>query len=290
MICENCGKEHDGSYGSGRFCSSTCARKFSSNSNNKGKSKTGRCKNCGKSITIHSHSSSTNIYCDECRMKLSWHKCRICGTYHCSNEFCKTHNLSSIKSLIKFGLNKNTIGTLDIFNEVERVKTILLNLYIGSELSTIEIAHIFNCKVHTVGDVFKSLGINLRNLSDSTLLAIKHNRKVLPSNTYLYKDEWHKTWDGEVVYLRSSYETDFANELDLKHIHYEVENLKIPYFDTQLKKTRLAIPDFYIPSENTIYEIKSTYTYDPINMADKFAEYRKLGYKCVLVLEHKIIA
>lgn len=30
MICENCGGVHDGSYGSGRFCSETCARSFSS--------------------------------------------------------------------------------------------------------------------------------------------------------------------------------------------------------------------------------------------------------------------
>lgn len=28
-ICENCGKEHDGSYGSGRFCSCRCAKSFS---------------------------------------------------------------------------------------------------------------------------------------------------------------------------------------------------------------------------------------------------------------------
>ena len=28
-ICEYCGKEHDGSYGSGRFCCAKCARKFS---------------------------------------------------------------------------------------------------------------------------------------------------------------------------------------------------------------------------------------------------------------------
>lgn len=32
MICENCGKQHDGSYGSGRFCSSHCARGFSTKS------------------------------------------------------------------------------------------------------------------------------------------------------------------------------------------------------------------------------------------------------------------
>lgn len=30
MICENCNKEHNGSYGSGRFCSCKCARCFSS--------------------------------------------------------------------------------------------------------------------------------------------------------------------------------------------------------------------------------------------------------------------
>lgn len=29
MICENCKINHDGSYGSGRFCSSKCARGFS---------------------------------------------------------------------------------------------------------------------------------------------------------------------------------------------------------------------------------------------------------------------
>jgi len=32
MKCENCNKEHDGSYGSGRFCSSKCARGFSTKS------------------------------------------------------------------------------------------------------------------------------------------------------------------------------------------------------------------------------------------------------------------
>ena len=31
-ICENCGCSHDGSYGSGRFCSSKCARGFSTKS------------------------------------------------------------------------------------------------------------------------------------------------------------------------------------------------------------------------------------------------------------------
>ena len=29
MKCENCGNEHDGSYGSGRFCSDHCRRVYS---------------------------------------------------------------------------------------------------------------------------------------------------------------------------------------------------------------------------------------------------------------------
>lgn len=33
MKCENCGHEHDGSYGSGRFCSQKCARGFSTKEN-----------------------------------------------------------------------------------------------------------------------------------------------------------------------------------------------------------------------------------------------------------------
>lgn len=32
-ICEYCGKEHDGSFGSGRFCCSECSHKYSSNTN-----------------------------------------------------------------------------------------------------------------------------------------------------------------------------------------------------------------------------------------------------------------
>ena len=34
-ICENCKKEHDGNYGSGRFCSCKCARGFSTKSKRK---------------------------------------------------------------------------------------------------------------------------------------------------------------------------------------------------------------------------------------------------------------
>lgn len=34
-----------------------------------------------------------------------------------------------------------------------------------------------------------------------------------PSN-FIYKDKYHTSWDNKTVYLRSSYEFDFAKILD----------------------------------------------------------------------------
>jgi hypothetical protein len=34
-LCENCNNVHDGSYGSGRFCTNKCARCFSTKGNRK---------------------------------------------------------------------------------------------------------------------------------------------------------------------------------------------------------------------------------------------------------------
>lgn len=102
-----------------------------------------------------------------------------------------------------------------------------------------------------------------------------------------YHDEYHKTWDNNIVYLRSSYETEYANILDNEKIHYEVETLKIKYFDTQLNKERIAIPDFYIKDKNLIVEIKSNFTLDIQNMKDKVISYKNNGYDFKLILEHK---
>ena len=89
------------------------------------------------------------------------------------------------------------------------------------------------------------------------------------------------------VFLRSSYEIDYANYLDENKVEYEVESLRIKYYDTQKKEYRCAIPDFYIKSKNEIIEIKSTWTLNVQNMKDKFAEYIRLGYNPKLILEHK---
>lgn len=74
--------------------------------------------------------------------------------------------------------------------------------------------------------------------------------------------------------------------LDEQRIRYNVEDLRIHYFDTQRNEERIAIPDFHLPESNEIVEIKSSWTYDEQNMKDKFAAYRKAGFIPRLILDH----
>lgn len=76
---------------------------------------------------------------------------------------------------------------------------------------------------------------------------------------------------------------------EIKKRDYEVESLVIPYFDSQKEKYRCAIPDFYIPNQNLIVEIKSNWTLNKQNMIDKFESYKQLGYNYKLICEHKEI-
>lgn len=50
---------------------------------------------------------------------------------------------------------------------------------------------------------------------------------------------------------------------------------------------RYAIPDFYLIEQNTIVEIKSTFTLNIQEMKDKQQAYVKLGYQFKLILNNK---
>lgn len=284
MKCEQCGSIITSIYGSGRFCSARCARLFSSNHCNHDEIKISTCKKCGKKVYVKKHDRLVTV-CDECKKK----PCKICGRIDCDSLICKCHNISrTLNSLNKyFGLDISKKGTQEIFNEISRIEEKLNSLYYDDNLSTVEIAKIYNCPTHVITDTFKNYGIPIRSSSNAVSLSYIEGRATPSVIKNQYKSEWHKTWDGREVYLRSSYETDYANYLDSKNIYYEVESLRIKYFDTRLNKYRCAIPDFYIPSDNMIVEIKSSYTIDEQNMKDKFKAYRDLGYSVKLILDHK---
>ena len=95
----------------------------------------------------------------------------------------------------------------------------------------------------------------------------------------------HTTWYGREVFYRSSYELQKCYEYDLLQKHYTLEELRIVYWDSKLLKQRIAIPDFYLKDENLIVEIKSSFTYDSLNMKDKIIEYQRHGYNFCLIVD-----
>ena len=295
FTCENCNKLHDGLYATGRFCSSKCAKSFSSKFT-KDKTKMICCDLCGKETEISIKSKNTGYICETCKSK-NVVKCKICGSLYrkgdkCNNSFCQHHNIQQFKNLIKyFHFNESKLGTKDVENEFNKIRNNLYNLYWNEHMSSTEICKLFN---YTSGaanlqKIFKNI---LYIPSKTSQEAIKenylYNRKDVNVNT-VYNNGWHTTWNNKKIFYRSSYELRFAEELDNKQIDYEVEYLRIIYFDTQKHEYRCAIPDFYIPAENLIVEIKSCWTLDKQNMKDKMKAYKDLGYNTKCICDFKEI-
>ena len=223
--------------------------------------------------------------------------CPICGRKRnnnglCDNDFCKQHNIQHFRSLIKyFGFDKSKLGTIEVENEFNRVRNILYDLYWNKSLSSSELANRFNYKstpTNITQKFFKKyLNIPVKSCKYAVMENYIEGRETISEYKNQYKQQWHITWNGKEVFLRSSYELDYAKELDKQQIDYNVEFKHIKYWDSQKQEYRCAIPDFYIPNTNTIVEIKSDYTLDEQNMKDKKKAYLELGYNFKLICEHK---
>jgi len=301
MICENCGKEHNGIYASGRFCSSFCAHAYVTKFDNSKEQKIAKCINCGKEILVNKRTDIKKCRCQECKKNYASPSkiitCKICGnTYikngngECKNKFCQKHNISQFKTLIKyFGFNEKKLGTCEVENEFNRIRKILYKLYWEENLSSSQIGKKFKYKNshNIVQQIFKYLNIPPRTVKQSVINTYLTNSRETIKVTPGYKDGWHTTWNNKEVYLRSSYELDYAKELDKQKINYDVENLRIKYWDSQKQEYRCAIPDFYIPKENLIIEIKSSWTTNYQELKDKEYEYKNKGYNYKLIFEHQ---
>ena len=222
--------------------------------------------------------------------------CPICGQPNCTSQFCKDHNFQLLISLVKkLNLDPATIGTTKIFSEYERVRNELCDLYWNQGKSTVEISEIYD-GLKDSSSVFytmEKLGIPRRTRSESLINSYLTGRSEIGTNDNLFRDRLksshHITWENTTVFLRSSYEVDYAKQLDSLKIRYSVESLRIGYYDSVLEKDRVAVPDFYLPDTNEIVEIKSDFTLDIQEMLDKFDAYKKLGYIPKLILEHEEI-
>lgn len=120
-----------------------------------------------------------------------------------------------------------------------------------------------------------------------------------PHNNLGPRGEW-LMYKNTVIPYQSSYEFSFLEDLENKNdTEWLKENVKrgppIWYIDRQTNKKRLYISDYII--NNTIYEIKSSYTWNRKNKdtdlenlnRDKLNECLALGYNVVLVLDKKEI-
>ncbi len=223
------------------------------------------------------------------------HYCKVCGTelpfkskkHVCSNE-CKRIN-SVIPTLCKyFTYDPKYLGHADAITEYNRVREMLIDDYWNNNMNGREIAEKYNypsyCNI--TGKLFKHLNINVRSCKETNKLNMLNGNKPISITPTVYKAGWHTTWENREVYLRSSYEFKYAKKLDSEHISYDVECLRIKYYDSQLKEYRCAIPDFYIFDSNTIVEIKSVWTLNIQEMKDKFEAYKQNGYNCILIYEH----
>ena len=290
MICENCGKEHDGTFGSGRFCSRSCANK-------RNHSKEEKEKITRSLLEFYKKHPKDSFHKSEKWLKKQ-NICKFCGQPLSSgdHDICRLHPSKNwYKKLIPFGFDFSKIGTKDFFNEYEKSISLLIWEYEENKLSPKAIYEKYKLSRYfksfeTLLPILKQLGIKTRNIQEALKTAVEEYRVKLPHGSNLYHHGWHTTWMGTEIYYRSSYELDFAKELDKNHIQYDTECLRIKYWDSSLKEYRCAIPDFFLPETNEIIEIKSCYTYIEQEMIDKFKEYKKLGYTPKLILDHKEIS
>lgn len=320
ITCPKCGKIHvetmtkacfeKGKYK--KYCSRTCAnsRGISIKRNEKIKQSLLNCKsiietcvNCGnlfeKSLLAH-NKKLCNICLNKIRYKNSTYfidnknqiRCKFCGSLKQSNEclsICRRKKFIENFLIKSFNFDKTVIGNkIKVLNELNKIQKQLYKDYYVDELSLNEISKKYNFKgFGNITTLFKMFDFKIRDLKTAGFLSYKNGKNGNQESFNRFKSGYHTSWNGQKFFLRSSYEFDFANELDKNKIEYEVETLRIEYFDTQKNRMRIAIPDFYLPVTNEIIEIKSEWTYNKQNIIDKFKEYVSLGYKPKLILEHK---
>lgn len=223
-------------------------------------------------------------------------------TYFCGSkeldkqnyDISRRHSSKWFKKLIPFGFDITSLYTERIVQEHQKVKELLYDEYVNNGLSPKDIYNKYNCQEYfnnseTLLHIFKDWKFPIRSWSAAVVNEWLQGKLKSGKDPIHYQQQWYTTWNGKDVYLHSSFELDYAKELDAQQIDYDVECLRIKYWDTQRNEFRCAIPDFYIPSTNTIVEIKSNYTLDKQNMKDKMKAYLDLGYNFKLICEHQEI-
>jgi len=121
MICEYCLKDHDGSYGSGRFCSNKCTKGFATKNVDYGEEKIANCALCNVQLIVKKNACNIQ-YCTSCKNLKYTHTCEKCGDefksgtkayynkIHCNKCKRKTVRSCNVNSILD--LSSRTVAKL----------------------------------------------------------------------------------------------------------------------------------------------------------------------------------
>src|SRR5579859_5422569 len=114
-----------------------------------------------------------------------------------------------------------------------------------------------------------------RKVSKSIIEGLKSGRITLSPS-------WKRIKYKNII-LRSQWEKVVATFLDKNKLEWEYETLKINYFDSGRKINTITIPDFYLPIQNIVIEVKSNAEYNSQKTKDKSKAIIKKGFRFFLV-------
>lgn len=296
-ICLRCGKEFKPKKAAQKFCSPSCSVSYNNNKRGEisNETKKKQSESLKKYYKEHPKEAKNGFrWINGKKTRIEPKKCPICGSIDCERKGICGHTKKFFENLTYFGFDISYLGTDRVFEEYERVKKILEKEYFDNRLSPSDLKEKYHYQktFENITQLLKTMGIKTRNLSTCQINAMITGKNVLPTSVHDaklgFKQGWHTTWDGKKIFYRSGSELKYAELLDENQVQYEVESLRIEYYDTIKGCKRLAIPDFLLMETNEIVEVKSRITFCKQNMIDKFQKYKELGYKPKLLYEGMI--
>lgn len=245
-ICKNCGKEHDGSYGKGEFCSLSCARSYAGKKTIKhngslGLRKQYTCEFCGEIILGSRELRSHLAICPNRQHTHkgfgNW-KCNICGEIFASRRKLYSHRKQH--------------------DDVHKKQN-----------------HFCECNCQFCGKSFttkegKSVHEKFCSENPNKLICIGHPHtekskkklsEIAKANNF---GGWHtsKSFEYNGIKLDSKYEVEVAKSLDENKITWERPDCFIWHLNEEEHR---YYPDFYLPEYNVYLDPKNDFLIEQIN-------------------------
>lgn len=291
--CLECGKEFKPEYLKQKFCSRSCCASYNNRLrppyNESFRKKISE--SLYKYYKNKPHKNNDYRTLLNKRVRITPKVCPICGKTDCERKGVCYHTKKFFENLTYFGFDMNCLGTEKVFDEYDRVKKVLEEEYFNNHLSPSDLKEKYQYPktFENITHVLKRMGLNTRNHLSCQTNAMLIGKQSLPTSSHDikmgFKQGWHTTWEGKKIFYRSGAELKYAELLDEEKVSYDVESLRIEYYDTEKAHNRVAIPDFILTNTNEIVEVKSRITFRKQNMLDKFKRYKELGYKPKMLYE-----